>query len=73
MGDAFRAGFLAGLSRGLPHRRAAQLGCAVATIVLESLGTQEYKLLTWDLSERLLRSYGAEAATEIGPWPGEPA
>ncbi|MEV1053186.1 carbohydrate kinase family protein [Streptomyces sp. NPDC049887] len=73
VGDAFRAGFLAGLSRGLPHRRAAQLGCAVATIVLESFGTQEYKLLPWDLSERLLRAYGAEAAAEVGTWPGEPA
>ncbi|WP_371618356.1 carbohydrate kinase family protein [Streptomyces sp. NBC_00454] len=72
VGDAFRAGFLAGLSRGLSHLRAAQLGCAVATIVLESSGTQEYKLLPWDLSERLLRSYGAEAAAEIGAWPGEP-
>ncbi|MFD7701406.1 carbohydrate kinase family protein [Streptomyces caelestis] len=73
VGDAFRAGFLAGLSRELPHRRAAQLGCAVATIALESVGTQEYKLLPWDLSERLLRAYGAEAAAEIGAWPGEPA
>ncbi|MCY0935182.1 carbohydrate kinase family protein [Streptomyces sp. H34-S4] len=73
VGDAFRSGFLAGLSRGLPHRRAAELGCAVATIVLESSGTQEYKLLPWDLSERLLRAYGAEAAAEIGVWPGGPA
>ncbi|XQE82832.1 carbohydrate kinase family protein [Streptomyces microflavus] len=72
VGDAFRAGFLAGLSRGLPHRRAAQLGCALATIVLESSGTQEYKLLPWDLSERLTRAYGSEAAADIGAWPGGP-
>lgn len=44
-GDAFRAGFLAGLAWELPQEQAAQLGCALATTVLESVGTQEYKLL----------------------------
>ncbi|MEU8620070.1 carbohydrate kinase family protein [Streptomyces sp. NPDC048623] len=73
VGDAFRAGFLAGLSRGLPRSRAAQLGCAVATIVLESVGTQEYELAPGDLEERLLRAYGPEAVAEIGAWPGRPA
>ncbi|MFB7513073.1 carbohydrate kinase family protein [Streptomyces sp. NPDC056144] len=69
VGDAFRAGFLAGHSRSLPHERAAQLGCALATVVLESTGTQEYKLLPGDLTERLLRTYGPRAAEEIGTWP----
>jgi adenosine kinase len=48
-GDAFRAGFLAGLAWELPQEQAAQLGCALATTVLESVGTQEYKLLPSDL------------------------
>ncbi len=44
VGDAFRAGFLTGLAWELPHERAAQLGCALATSVLGSVGTQEYEL-----------------------------
>ncbi|OWA09005.1 carbohydrate kinase family protein [Streptomyces sp. CS113] len=43
-GDAFRAGFLAGLAHGLPLDRAARLGCAVAARALGCAGTQEYTL-----------------------------
>lgn len=64
-GDGFRAGFLAGTSWGWPHERAAQLGCALATLVLESLGTQEYKLSTADLHLRIEQAYGPAAAAEI--------
>lgn len=42
-GDAFRAGFLAGIARGWPQERAARFGCALATRVLETHGTQGYK------------------------------
>jgi AraC-like DNA-binding protein len=41
VGDAFRAGFLAGTDSGLSPERAAQLGSLIATLVLESTGTQE--------------------------------
>jgi leucyl/phenylalanyl-tRNA--protein transferase len=44
VGDGFRAGFLAGLAWGLPDERCAQVGCLVATLVLETVGTQEYNL-----------------------------
>ncbi|MDQ8706921.1 carbohydrate kinase family protein [Streptomyces sp. LHD-70] len=67
VGDAFRAGFLAGLARQLSHERAAQLGCALATVVLESVGTQEYKLLPADLLARVDRVYGGTAAQDIEP------
>ncbi|MER7700543.1 carbohydrate kinase family protein [Streptomyces sp. NPDC096095] len=67
VGDAFRAGFLAGIAGELPHRRAAQLGCALATVVIESVGTQEYKLLAADLVARIDRAYGSEAARETEP------
>ncbi|GGX44566.1 carbohydrate kinase family protein [Streptomyces chryseus] len=67
VGDAFRAGFLAGLSWRLSYERAAQLGCTLATVVLESVGTQEYKLLSADLLARISRVYGHEAAREIEP------
>ncbi|GAA5210262.1 carbohydrate kinase family protein [Streptomyces thinghirensis] len=65
VGDAFRAGFLAGWSWGLPYERAAQLGCALATVVLGSVGTQEYKLLPTELLASLEEVYGGPAAEEI--------
>ncbi|GAA2773729.1 carbohydrate kinase family protein [Streptomyces lavendulae] len=71
VGDAFRAGFLSGLSWELSYERSAQLGCALATVVLESVGTQEYKLLAADLLARIGRVYGNEAVREIEPWLAE--
>ncbi|CAM5232077.1 Carbohydrate kinase family protein OS=Streptomyces alboniger OX=132473 GN=CP975_09485 PE=3 SV=1 [Streptomyces alboniger] len=44
VGDAFRAGFLSGLAWGVSHERAAQVGCMLATLVIETVGTQEYEL-----------------------------
>lgn len=64
-GDAFRAGFLTGVARGLDQVRAAQLGCVVAGLTLAVTGPQDY---VWDTSvarERLLGAYGPEAADEI--------
>jgi adenosine kinase len=42
VGDGFRAGFFAALTWGLPLLRAAQVGSLLATLVLETVGTQEY-------------------------------
>ncbi|MFD7979355.1 carbohydrate kinase family protein [Streptomyces sp. NPDC059071] len=67
VGDAFRAGFLAGISRDWPLERSARLGCALATTVLESVGTQEYALSARTLLDRLAAAYGPEAAEEIAP------
>lgn len=64
-GDAFRAGFLAGVAGGRPQVRAAQLGCVVAATVLESVGTQEYKIVTADLVGRAAHAYGPEAVGEL--------
>lgn len=72
-GDAFRAGFLAGLARRWPYGRAARLGCALATTVLESVGTQEYKLLPAELLERVSDAYGPDVAAGFAPWFGEPS
>ncbi|WP_225840492.1 carbohydrate kinase family protein [Streptomyces sp. NK08204] len=66
-GDAFRSGFLAGLSWQWPLEQAARLGCALATTVLESVGTQEYKLLASDLLARIGDTYGEDAARSIEP------
>ncbi|AUG78944.1 Adenosine kinase [Kitasatospora sp. MMS16-BH015] len=49
VGDAFRAGFLAGLSRRWPPAQAARLGCALATEALQTVGTQEYRITPADL------------------------
>ncbi|MGL4305391.1 MAG: carbohydrate kinase family protein [Mycobacteriaceae bacterium] len=65
VGDAFRAGFLTAHSAGLSVERSAQLGCLVAVLVLETVGTQEW---SWDRASaitRLEQSYGAESASEI--------
>jgi len=66
-GDAFRAGFLAGVAWRWPLEQAARLGCALATTVLESVGTQEYKLLASDLLARLAAAYGPAAAAAAEP------
>jgi len=39
-GDAFRAGFYAGLSRGMDYRQSAVIGSASASFALEAKGTQ---------------------------------
>ncbi|MFC5724631.1 carbohydrate kinase family protein [Streptomyces gamaensis] len=65
VGDAFRAGFLAGLTWQLSLERAAQLGCMLATLVIETLGTQEYELRRAHFMERFTKAYGEEAAGEV--------
>jgi adenosine kinase len=66
-GDAFRAGLLSGRSWGLSLERAAQVGSLLATLCLETVGTQEYTVARDDAVARLTASYGAEAAAEIAP------
>ncbi|MEV4616390.1 carbohydrate kinase family protein [Kitasatospora sp. NPDC049258] len=65
VGDGFRAGFLAGLSWDLGLERSAQLGCMLATLVIETVGTQEYQLRRGSFLKRFETAYGAEAAAEV--------
>ncbi|NKI41474.1 carbohydrate kinase family protein [Streptomyces physcomitrii] len=65
VGDAFRAGFLSGLSWGVGLERAAQIGCMLATLVIETLGTQEYQLRRAHFMDRFTKAYGHEAAAEV--------
>jgi adenosine kinase len=67
VGDGFRAGFFAGLSWGLPLERSAQVGALLATLVLETVGTQEYAVRGDEFVKRLGASYGDEAAEEVRP------
>jgi adenosine kinase len=66
-GDAFRAGFLAGVGWRLAAPRAAQLGCVMGTLALEAVGTQEYLFEPADVLLRLAETYGPCAAGEIEP------
>ncbi|MDT9691787.1 carbohydrate kinase family protein [Streptomyces sp. P9(2023)] len=65
VGDAFRAGFLAGTAWGVPERCAAQLGCAVAATVLDYVGTQEYRLHREPLLDRIRTTYGLGCTAEL--------
>ncbi|GAB1514299.1 carbohydrate kinase family protein [Actinophytocola sp. KF-1] len=66
VGDAFRAGLLAGLEKGLSLERAAQLGSYIAVLVLETVGPQEWTLDNEVAVQRIGSAYGPEAAEEIG-------
>jgi adenosine kinase len=65
VGDAFRAGFLAGLAHGLDLERAAQLGSYVAVLVLETVGTQEWLFDTAEAITRITGAFGEDAAKDI--------
>jgi adenosine kinase len=67
VGDGFRAGYLAGLAWGLPADRCAQVGCALATLVIETVGTQEYVLGAAEFLTRLAKTYGDDAAAHVEP------
>lgn len=67
VGDAFRAGFLSTLGWGLGHERAAQVGSMLATLVIETVGTQEYDLNLGGFTERFTTTYGEAAAADIRP------
>lgn len=68
VGDGFRAGFFAARSWGLPLERAAQVGCLLAALVLETVGTQEYEVRPDIFLKRLAESYGDECATDVRPF-----
>lgn len=65
VGDAFRAGYLAGVSWGLGPQRCAQVGSMLAALVIETTGTQEYELDAATFLDRLGDSYGSVAADEV--------
>lgn len=67
VGDAFRAGFLAGQAWGLSDERSAQIGSLLATYVIETIGTQEYSIAQRHFLDRIAKAYGDDAAAEIEP------
>jgi adenosine kinase len=67
VGDAFRAGFLAGIDSGLRAERAAQLGSLIATLSLESTGPQEWQVDADRDLQRVAEAYGPDAAADLEP------
>lgn len=67
VGDALRAGFFAGQSWGLSLELSAQVGALLAAHVLETMGTQEYRIEPTQFLERLAESFGDAAAAEVKP------
>lgn len=73
VGDAFRAGFLAAQQASSSLEEAAQVGCVLASYVVEGVGTQEYAFTTEEFLERLATAYGAAAAEGAARWVDVPA
>jgi len=65
VGDSFRSGFIAGLAWGLSHERCLQLGAMIATYVIETKGTQEYRFTSEQFVDRFKSTYGEKAALEV--------
>jgi adenosine kinase len=64
VGDAFRAGYLAGVAWQLEAERSAQLGCMLAILALETVGTQEYQFEPGQFIERFTDAYGPAAGAD---------
>lgn len=49
----------------MTDERAAQLGCMLATLVIESVGTQEHSFEPTTFMERFSEAYGPDSAAEV--------
>ncbi|MFD3518822.1 carbohydrate kinase family protein [Streptomyces sp. NPDC058657] len=67
VGDAFRAGFLAAVSRGAALEPAARLGCAMAALALRAVGSQSYEAGPDVLLATVEAAYGPGAAQQLAP------
>jgi adenosine kinase len=68
VGDGFRAGFFTARAWGLSLERSAQVGALLATLVLETVGTQEYEVQPDEFVKRLADSYGDGCAADVRPF-----
>lgn len=59
-GDAFRAGFLAGYSRGFDLKTCGQMGACAAVYTVEKYGTQTHEFSVDDFCKRYKENYGVE-------------
>ena len=65
VGDAYRSGFIAGLAWGLNHERCAQMGSMLATYVIETKGTQEYRFTRKEFLDRFEGAFGTDCAKDL--------
>ena len=63
VGDAFRGGFLKGLSQGADAVTSAKLGAVAAAYALEHLGGQSHAYTWAEFADRYVATFGAH------PWP----
>jgi adenosine kinase len=56
-GDAFRSGFLYGLSSEMPLKRAAEMACTASSFVIEKVGTQNHSFSVAEFNTKLLKYY----------------
>jgi adenosine kinase len=61
-GDAYRAGLVAGLLRGLELEQAGRVASLAATYAVEQVGTMEHSYTPAEFSERYREAFGAELA-----------
>jgi adenosine kinase len=67
VGDAYRAGYLAGVAWGVSPERSAQVGSLLAASVIETVGPQEYELTRGGLLARCAKAFGDDAAADLEP------
>jgi adenosine kinase len=58
-GDAYRAGLVAGLLRGLELEQAGRVASLAATYVIEQVGTVEHSYTFAEFSKRYEEAFGA--------------
>ncbi|MEU8111271.1 carbohydrate kinase family protein [Micromonospora sp. NPDC048947] len=64
-GDAFRAGFFAGIDWGLSHIDAAAIGCQLAWYALQHEGGQQYDVTVEQLCAELAKHYRIDLADAV--------
>lgn len=64
VGDAYRAGVIAGYLRGYTWETTGRMGSLAATYVLEQSGTQNHKYTLQEFAERYRQYFGDGAAAE---------
>jgi adenosine kinase len=57
-GDAYRAGLIHGLLRGLDWRATGQIASLMGALKIESLGTQNHRFTAAEFQTRLKQSFG---------------
>jgi adenosine kinase len=66
-GDAYRAGLVAGLLRGLDHAGAGRVASLAATYAVEHVGTIEHGYLPAEFAERYREAFDAELPERFWP------